>query len=293
MAYLLYGIMELRISQAAVARNLNQFFGFRFARRHIQHMKCTAAKYYEDAYQQILWRLAHGDLVHVDETKIRLEGRDAFVWVFANLEDVGYVYSDTREAVTPKNVLPDFRGVLVTDFYSAYDSVDCRQQKCLIHLIRDLNDELRRNPFNAEIQEIGKSFAQLLRPMIETIDRYGLKKCHLQKHRKSVEHFYKMLAKHDYQSEIALKYQKRFERNRTSLFTFLEYDCIPWNNNNAEHAIKALASLRNVIGGTSSPKGIREYLVLLSIAQTCKYRGINFLEFVRSGKREIGEFAHR
>jgi hypothetical protein len=163
----------------------------------------------------------------------------------------------------------------------------------LISPARDLNDELRRNPFNVEIQEIGKSFALLLRPIIETIDRYGLKKHHLRKHLKSVEHFYKVLAKHDYQSEIALKYRKRFEKNRTSLFTFLEYDGIPWNNNNAEHAIKALAILRNVIGGTSSPKGIREYLVLLSIAQSCKYRGINFFEFVRSGKQEIGDFAKR
>lgn len=293
MAYLLYGIMELRISQAAVARNLNQFFGFRFARRHIQRMKYTAAKYYENAYQQILLRLAHGNLVHVDETKIRLEGREAFVWVFANFEDVAYVYSDTREAAIPRAVLPDFRGVLVTDFYTAYDSLDCRQQKCLIHLIRDLNDDLRRNPFNAEIQEVGRSFALLLRPIIETIDRYGLKKHHLRKHLKSVDHFYKFLARHDYQSEIAQKYRKRFDKNRTSLFTFLKYDCIPWNNNNAEHAIKALANLRNTIGGTSSPKGIREYLVLLSISQSCKYRGINFLEFVRSGKQEIEDFAHR
>ncbi len=85
------------------------------------------------------------------------------------------------EAATPKNVLADFRGVMVTDFYSAYESIDCRQQKCLIHLIRDLNDDLRRNPFNAEIQEVGTSFATLLRPMIETIDQYGLKRRYLRK----------------------------------------------------------------------------------------------------------------
>ncbi len=210
------------------------------------------------------------------------------MWVFTSLEDVAYVYSDTREAATPKSLLADFRGVLVTDFYAAYDSINCRQQKCLIHLIRDLNDDLRRNPFNAEIQELGRSFAMLLRPMIETIDRYGLKSHYLRKHLKSVERFYRLLTKSDYQSEIAAKYRKRFDKNRTSLFTFLEHDGVPWNNNNAEHAIKALADLRNVIGGTSSPKGIREYLVLLSVCQTCKYRGTDFLEFYsfrRAGHR--------
>jgi hypothetical protein len=115
----------------------------------------------------------------------------------------------------------------------------------------------------------------------------------LRKYLRSVERFYKLLAARDYQSELAAKYRKRFEKNRTSLFTFLEYDGVPWNNNNAEHAIKALADLRNVIGGTSSPKGIQEYLILLSICQTCKYRGINFFEFVRSGEQEIDRFESR
>ena len=291
MAYVLYNLVDLQISQAAVARTLNQFFGFGFTRHRINYVKSRAAEIYEGTYKQIIARLAHGNLVHVDETKIRLRGRDGFVWVFASLEDVAYVYSDTREAATPKSLLADFRGVLVTDFYSAYDSINCPQQKCLIHLIRDLNDDLRRNPFNEEMQEVGRTFATLVRPMVETIDRYGLKVRHLRKHIKSVEHFYEHLAKSDYQSEIAVKYRKRFDKNRASLFTFLEHDGVPWNNNNAEHAIKAFADLRNIIGGTSSPNGIREYLTLLSLCQTCKYRGINFLEFVRSGKAAIERFA--
>jgi predicted RecB family nuclease len=293
MAYVLYNLVDLQISQAAVARTLNQFFGFGFTRHRINYVKSRAAEVYADTYKQILARLALGNLIHVDETTIRLQGRHAFVWVFTSFEDVAYVYSDTREAATPKTLLADFRGVLVTDFYAAYESINCRQQKCLIDLIRDLNDDIRRNPFNTEIQGLGQSFAILVRPMIQTIDQYGLKRHFLRKHLKPVEHFYKVLAKTDYQSEIAVKYRKRFDKNRSSLFTFLEYDGVPWNNNNAEHAIKALADLRNVIGGTSTPNGIREYLILLSICQTCKYRGISFLEFVRSGQPEIERFASR
>ena len=81
------------------------------------------------------------------------------------------------------------------------------------------------------------------------------------------------------------KYKKRLEKNRAKLFTFLDYDGIPWNNNNAEHAIKAFAMLRNVIRGASSEKGLREYLTLLSICETCKYKGVSFLDFLRSARR--------
>jgi hypothetical protein len=91
-----------------------------------------------------------------------------------------------------------------------------------------------------------------------------LKAHYLRKYKTFVWRFYQDIFKRDYQSEIAVYYQKRFEKNHDKLFTFLDYDGIPWNNNNAEHAIKAFASLRKVIGGLSTEKGIREYLTLLT-----------------------------
>jgi hypothetical protein len=65
---------------------------------------------------------------------------------------------------------------------------------------------------------------------------------------------------------------------------------VPWNNNNAEHAIKAFAELRNVIDSYSNEIGIRDYLVLLSLYQTCDYRGGDFLQFLRSGEKRIGDY---
>jgi Transposase IS66 family len=72
-------------------------------------------------------------LLHVDETKVNLKDKDGFVGVFANMEDVAYVYSDTREGDLLQTMLKDFKGVLVSDFYAAYDSIQSPQQKCLIH----------------------------------------------------------------------------------------------------------------------------------------------------------------
>ena len=72
--------------------------------------------------------------------------------------------------------------------------------------------------------------------------------------------------------------------------TFLDYDGVPWNNNNAEHAIKAFAMLWRDFNGLSTEKGIRDYLILLSICETFKYKGLDFLDFLRSGEKEIDRF---
>jgi len=70
----------------------------------------------------------------------------------------------------------------------------------------------------------------------------------------------------------------------------LKHDGVPWNNNNAEHAIKAFAMLRHVIKGVTSEKGLRDYLVMLSICETCKCKKVDFLDFLLSGEKDIGAF---
>lgn len=289
-AYFIYQIIELRLTQRLVVKSLRQLYNINIPRTEINRQKTKAADAYEATYTRILNKIVNGKLIHVDETKASIEGKGAFVWVFTSLEEVVYVNKETREGDFLRELLKDFHGVLVSDFYAAYDSIECPQQKCLIHLIRDLNDDLLKQPFNEELKGLVREFALLLRPMIETVDRFGLKTHYLRKHKIFVERFYNEISRRDYQSDIAIYYKKRFDKNRDKLFTFLDFNGVPWNNNNAEHAIKAFARLRDVIGGTSTNKGIHEYLVFLSISETCKYKGISFLNFLRSGEKDIDIF---
>ncbi|MGB8433742.1 MAG: transposase [Burkholderiales bacterium] len=174
---------------------------------------------------------------------------------------------------------------------AAYDGVRCPLQKCLIHLLRDINDEALKYPYDEELKRLAQAFGGLVRPMVETVDRFGLKSHYLRKHRVAVDRFYRQLATPPLQSRAAIKLKDRFQKNQDKLFTFLSFDGVPWNNNNAEHAVKAFATLRKSIGGNSTAKGIREYLVLLSICETCKYKKLDFLEFLRSDEKSIEAFA--
>jgi hypothetical protein len=65
---------------------------------------------------------------------------------------------------------------------------------------------------------------------------------------------------------------------------------VPWNNNNAEHAVKAFAALRDVIEGTATPVGIEEYLILLSVSETCRFKNVDLLDFMRSREKDIDAF---
>ena len=292
LAYSVYQNLALRVAQETVDRTLNRLFGLDVALGTTHSLKARAAGFYKGTYDALVKRLCNGQLIQADETKISVKGKSAFVWVFANIEEVAYVYSETREGDTVQNLLKHFTGVLVSDFYTAYDAIQCPQQKCLIHLIRDLNDAVLEYPYDEQLKSLVKNFADLVKPMVETVDRHGLKSRFLRKHLVFVDRFYRRLSGTDFQSESARAIKKRFEKNRDKLFTFLVHDGVPWNNNNAEHAVKAFAMLRQVIQGVTSEKGIRDYLVLLSISQTCKYKELDFLDFLRSGEKDINVFAN-
>jgi len=204
-----------------------------------------------------------------------------------------FMYRRSREAGFLQELLKSFKGVLVSDFYAGYDSLPCEQQKCLVHLIRDINEDLKSNPYDEELKALAAEFAALLRSIIATIDTYGLKKHHLHKHKAEVRRFFGSLEPRAYRSDLAVGYQKRLLKNGWKLFTFLDHDGVPWNNNNAEHAVKVFAAYRRVTDGQMKEAGLSDHLVLLSLYQTCKYRGVSFLKFILSREEDVEAYCRR
>jgi len=292
-AYTIYQTIELRLPQSRVAAGVNKVFGLCISRNTTNRFKSDTAQIYHCTYDHLLKSLCNGRLLHVDETSVSVMGRYSYVWILTSIEEVAYFYTPTREGSAIQTMLKDFSGVLVSDFYAAYDAIECPQQKCLIHFIRDLNDELLKHPYDEGLKRLVGDFACLVKPMVETVDRRGLKKRFLRKHRISVDRFYERLVGGFGASEAVSKLIGRLEKNRNRMFTFLDFDEVPWNNNNAEHAVKAFAALRRVIEGPTTEKGLHDFLVLLSVCETCKCKNVDFLDFLRSDSKDIDDFAIR
>jgi predicted RecB family nuclease len=235
---------------------------------------------YEGLYAGILESLVREEVLHVDETTVRLRGSKGYVWVLAGMDKVYFFYRPSRECAFLQEVLQSFSGVLISDFYTGYDSLNCEQQKCLVHFVRDIDDDLLKNPLDVELKDIAQEFGVLLRTIIQTVDRYGLKRRHLGKHKPAVLRFLDSVASRNFSSELADNYKKRFQKSGAKMFTFLDHDGVPWNNINAEHAIKAFAKYRAHSDGRFSQDSLKEYLVLASVFQTCEFNNVNVLKFL-------------
>ncbi len=159
-----------------------------------------------------------GKVLHADETTVKLQQNSGYVWVFASPEEVVYMYRATRKTDFLHELLKDFKGVLITDFYTGYDSLPCPQQKCLVHLIRDINDFLLKAPFDEELKSMGKQFASLLRAIVGTIDKHGLKSRYLKKYKIDVKKYFDGLSTKPFVSEVAEKLRQRMLKYPSKLF---------------------------------------------------------------------------
>jgi Transposase IS66 family/RNase_H superfamily len=290
MSWATYQHVAHRLSTRSLQELFREFFGLVVGKSDIHMFQSVMARYYRSTYQKLLAKMISGPLLHIDETEVKLRTGKGYVWVFTSLEEVVYMYRPTREGKFLPEMLKNFEGVLVSDFYVAYDALSCPQQKCLIHLIRDMNQELLNNPYDMEFQTITLPFGSLLRSIVATADEHGLKGRHLKRHGSEVAQFFEALSAQSFHSDAAQALQKRLIKYRSKLFSFIEHDGVPWNNNNAENAIKGFARYRDGTVGVLSEGGLTDYLVLLSIYQTCRYKGLSFLKFLLSHMRDVDKF---
>ena len=292
-SWAMYHRMVCRLSCGRISDLLWEFFGFHVNRSQLHQIQSEMAEYYQPTYRKLMKSLLSGNLLHVDETQVKLRTGKGYVWVFASLETVVFMFKPTREGEFLQELLKDFRGVLVSDFFAAYESVECPKQKCLVHLIRDINQDLLSNPFDEELKSVALRFGAILRDIVTAVDKHGLKRSILGKHRPTVTSFFRVLRDQVFRSEAAETFRKRLLKYQNCLFTFIEHDGIPWNNNNAETAIKRFADYRADTVGLLTETGIEEYLVLLSICVTCRYKGLSFLRFLTSKKQDVDSFLAR
>jgi predicted RecB family nuclease len=249
--------------------------------------------FYQETEDKIVKILMNGSFIHADETSINIRGENQYVWVFSNDKYVILRLSKCRESNLAEEFLKDYKGILITDFYSGYDIIDCPQQKCWVHLIRDLNNDLWSNPFDKEYESFVSEIRNLIVPIIQTVYKHGLKKYFLSKYSKAVDKFYKNHIDYKtYKSELCSHYQKRFVHYQKSLFTFIAHDGVDWHNNSAERALRPICTQRKISGflfESTTPS----YLRLLGIMQTCKFQNKPFLKFLLSKEKDIDNFGVR
>jgi transposase len=175
-----------------------------------------------------------------------------------------------------------FGGTLVSDFYSAYSKMPCRKQKCLAHLLRELNQTAEKSQAFASGNFLAES-KRLLKQMLRLKCRWDqLDQQEYLSRVARLEDQLKSLALGQYDEPHARRIAKRMKKHLGELTAFLREKDLDPTNNAAERAIRPAVVMRKISGGSRSKSGANAWATLGSLLRTADQEGKNLLQTIKS-----------
>lgn len=234
--------------------------------------------------QAIKQRVLAAPIVHGDETGWREKGQNGYIWCFCTPQGERYYeYDRSRAGTVVKRILgPQFKGVLVTDFYAAYNDLPCEHQRCWVHLLRDLHELKEVHPKDEETM----GWARKIHALYDQAQQ-RLRCAHGPPSQEQREVLYIKLIEDA--RELGLRYAeaktykehpchtlaKRLLLHLDALFQFVLVPGLSSDNNLAERSIRPVVVMRKVSGGSQSPKGSATRMTLASLFGTWRAKGLN------------------
>ena len=236
----------------------------------------------QEEYNQLQQEIRASPVVYGDETGWREAGRNGYLWSFSNPEVRYFLRRGSRGSKVVAEVLGDeFDGVLVSDFYGAYNVHQGLHQRCWTHLLRDIHQLKEKYPQHQGLAQ----WAQQVREVYdhaqagpgpdpelpETVQRAQRVKLQQQCQQRLWSICKPYLGSDAPMSVLC----QRVERFLPELFTFVAEPRAKADNNAAERSLRPTVVSRKISGGTRSPEGSNTKSVLASLFGTWRLRGRN------------------
>ena len=122
-------------------------FGLRLSVGELVALVRGAAERGQEEYTRLRQQIRGSPVVYGDETGWRQDGRNGYLWSFSTPKVRYFLHRPGRSKRVVEEVLRDeFEGVLVSDFYGAYNVYQGPHQRCWTHLLRDIHQLKEQHP---------------------------------------------------------------------------------------------------------------------------------------------------
>lgn len=267
----------LGVPYRKVATSLKRLCGLSITAGALTQEMSALAKWLKPEYEAIQSAMRQSPSVHIDETGWRLDGNPCWLWAFTNNSFTIYEVNPSRgHQVVLKQLGKDYSGTIISDFYTAYNPLPYKQQKCLVHLLRELSQS--KNDTD-EFIAFRKKLTRLLRDALRLKQREtDIPQETYARLQGRIRNRLSELCCVSYQTDDCQRLTKRLIKHTDQLFTFLQEMNVDSNNNRAERVIRPAVVTRKISGGNRSSFGSSALSIITSIIQTCKQQERDFVE---------------
>jgi transposase len=223
-----------------------------------------------------------------NETTVRIDGRTHWNWVFQNEQVVIHVIRNSRAASVVADVLNGHRpSIWVSDLYSAQQGHadprvkcpgTCLWQICLAHQLHDCQYAIEAGDeiFAPRMKTL------LLRAVVIARRRMELAESTRRSYQRRLDRDLDAIMALAPANQHGKRLRKRYGRNRSHLFTFLDHPDAPPDNNGSERELRPTATYRRVTGGFRSNWGADLFAAVRSVVGTAARHGADAYQAIRA-----------
>lgn len=246
------------------------FFGLNLSEGTIDNLLAKTTEQAMPMYENIQQRIAQSTIVGGDETGTKINGKKAWFHVWQNRTLTFIVSAMTRGYATTETYFMNgfIYAIYVSDCWSGQLKTPAKKhQLCLAHLLRELTNFEQALQCSWSIKcklllqkaiKLKQSFttADYLDPPIEI---------------KEIKDELDKLLLVDESNSFHPKpkaFIKRLQKHKDSVFTFLDYEIVPYDNNGSERAVRNVKVKNKISGSFRSEQGATRFAVLRSVIDT-------------------------
>lgn len=272
---------------------MRDVFGIELSQGSIANFENRCADNLSDYYNELAEQARQAEILHADETGIRLTGSLFWLHVYSNDFFTFYAYHKNRgkKAIDAIGILIYFNGLLCHDFWAAYFDTDCRHSMCNAHLLRELKAMLELY----EEDWAGGLIEMLLeiKKRVEAASGNSISS-HLYTRYKNrwLEHIRKAMKLHPPPKKIPgkrgrpkkgkiLSLLERLYNHVDDILRFARENIAVFDNNLAERDLRMMKTKLKISGCFRSSQGAEAFCIIRSYISTIKKQGGNVFEAIR------------
>jgi transposase len=251
---------EDRMTFTKLRDALKRQYDFKITPASLMNMTRSVGARLEKEHEELINKIRSSPCVYADETSLRINGINNWIWIFVTQDAVLCVIRKSRSKKVVKEILgKDYQGIVVCDGWKSYAQFGFTLQRCWAHLLREAKD--------LKNEKLYSMFCALFADAKNGLPRADAEKrlCRIISRR--------------YKDTKAMKFLKKVRNGFPSWFTFLEHNVEP-TNNTAENALREHVVIRKIIGGLRSEKGARVHEAVMSCFATWKKLGLNVFDML-------------
>ena len=276
---------EERLPYRKIRKVLKRQYGLDMSAATILDLTRRASDAVQSEYEEILDRVRGAEVLYVDETSIKVQGKKYWIWAFTTPEETFVVIRKSRGMKVLLEVLTRrFTGIIVCDGWKSYTGFTNRIQRCWAHLLRE-SEYLAEKI--AEAAPLDKALRRLYRKLTDALEEDPPPETRRRLWYEARATLRRWIKRY-YVSEKVKKFIGKIENGFEYWFTFVLHSDVEPTNNRAERALREHVVQRKIIGTLRNEKGTSIHERIMTVLTTWAQQGLNSFQMLRSKLRLSG-----